>query len=133
MGHLKASRGEVGGAPRLAQDIVSLLKSGQSLATFPEGGIETSVGLREFYLGVFQIAAESGLVIQPLVLTGTRAAMPWPHLVPQALPLGAHFGPPLRAQGTDLGAAVELARQTREWIASQCGEPLVHQRLRREK
>jgi 1-acyl-sn-glycerol-3-phosphate acyltransferase len=133
MGHLKASRGEVGGAPQLAQDIVEKLRQGHTLAAFPEGGLETSPGLREFNLGVFQVAAENGLVIQPLVLKGTRAAMAWPNLVPLPLPLEAHYGPPLRAQGTDLVAAAELARQARQWIADHCGEPIVQQRLRRER
>ena len=133
MGYLKVSRGEVGGAPQLAQEIVEKIRQGHSLATFPEGGLESSPGLREFNLGVFQIAAENGLVVQPLVLRGTRSAMPWPQLVPQAGPMEAHYGPALRAEGSDLVAAVELARQAREWIGERCQEPLLHQRLRRER
>jgi 1-acyl-sn-glycerol-3-phosphate acyltransferase len=133
MGHLKVTRGEAGGAPQLAQNIVERIQQGHTLAAFPEGGLETSPGLREFNLGVFQVAAENHLVIQPVVLKGTRTAMPWPHLVPLPMQLEAHFGPPLRAQGTDLVAAVELARQARQWIGEQCGEPILQQRLRRER
>jgi len=133
MGHLKASRGEVGGAPRLAQEILEVIHRGQSLACFPEGGLETSPGLREFNLGVFQVAAEHGLTVQPVVLRGTRRSMPWPRLVPQPTTLEIEFGPCLTAPDQDLSGAVELARLSRVWLAEQCGEPLLQQRLRRER
>ena len=132
MSYLKISRGEPGGAPRLARDIVDRIQAGHTLAAFPEGGLETTPGLREFNLGVFQVAAENGLCIQPMVLIGTRKAMPWPTLVPRPTILEVEFGPPMFAAGKDLGDAVELARQARQWVAERCGEDLLQQRLRRE-
>lgn len=132
MGHLKISRGEAGGAPRLAREMVQRVQAGHTLAAFPEGGLETTPGLREFNLGVFQVAAENGLCVQPMVLVGTRQAMPWPTLVPKPMQLEVEFGPPMYAQGKELADAVELARQARQWVADRCGEDLLNQRLRRE-
>lgn len=132
MGHLKISRGEAGGAPRLAREMVETVRQGHTLAAFPEGGLETTPGLREFNLGVFQVAAENGLTIQPMVLVGTRQSMPWPTLVPKPMTLEVEFGPPMQARGPELADAVELARQARQWIAERCGEDLLNQRLRRE-
>jgi 1-acyl-sn-glycerol-3-phosphate acyltransferase len=132
MKHLKISRGEAGGAPRLAREMVERVQAGHTLAAFPEGGLETTPGLREFNLGVFQVAAENGLTIQPVVLIGTRKAMPWPTLVPQPMTLEVEFGPPMQARGQELADAVDLARHTRQWIAERCGEDLLNQRLRRE-
>ncbi len=132
MGHLKISRGEAGGAPRLAREIVERVQAGHTLAAFPEGGLETTPGLREFNLGVFQVAAENGLYVQPMVLMGTRQAMPWPNLVPRPMQLEVEFGPVMYARGQELADAVELARQARQWVAERCGEDLLNQRLRRE-
>jgi 1-acyl-sn-glycerol-3-phosphate acyltransferase len=132
MGHLKISRGEAGGAPRLARDMVERVQAGHTLAAFPEGGLETTPGLREFNLGVFQVAAENGLAVQPMVLVGTREAMPWPTLVPKPIEIVVEFGPPMYAPGKELADAVELARQARQWVAERCGEDLLNQRLRRE-
>ena len=132
MGHLKISRGEAGGAPRLAREMVERVQAGHTLAAFPEGGLETTPGLREFNLGVFQVAAENGLCVQPMVLVGTRQAMPWPTLVPRPIQLEVEFGPPMYAPGKELADAVELARQARQWVAERCGEDLLNQRLRRE-
>ncbi|MBN9418934.1 hypothetical protein ABS71_02070 [bacterium SCN 62-11] len=132
MGHLKISRGEAGGAPRLAREMVDRVRAGHTLAAFPEGGLETTPGLREFNLGVFQVAAENGLCVQPMVLIGTRQAMPWPTLVPVPMQLTVEFGPPMYAHGTELADAVELASRARQWVAERCGEDLLNQRLRRE-
>ncbi len=132
MGHLKISRGEAGGAPRLAREMVERVQAGHTLAAFPEGGLETTPGLREFNLGVFQMAAENGLCVQPMVLVGTRQAMPWPTLVPRPTQLEVEFGPPMFAAGKELADAVELASRARQWVAERCGEDLLNQRLRRE-
>ncbi len=132
MGHLKASRGKAGAAPELAQHVGQVVRTGGKVLGFPEGGVESAPGLRQFNLGMFQIAAEAGLPVQCVALQGTRQAMPWPQLVPRAGELVVHFGPLLRAEQPDLVGAAALARQARHWIAEHCGEPMLQQRLRRE-
>lgn len=132
LGHLKASRGQAGAAPELARSIREVIDRGAKVAAFPEGGVESAAGLRQFNLGMFQLAAEAGLPVQVVALVGTRQAMPWPQLVPVPGRLEVHFGPVLRASSPDLMGAAELARQARLWIGEHCGEPLVQQRLRRE-
>ena len=132
MGHLKASRGQAGAAPELAREIREVIGRGAKVAAFPEGGVESAPGLRQFNLGLFQLAAEAGLPVQVVALVGTRRAMPWPQLVPSPTELQVCFGPVFRPTSADLMGAAELARQARHWIAEHCGEPLLQQRLRRE-
>jgi 1-acyl-sn-glycerol-3-phosphate acyltransferase len=132
LGHLRATRGDTNKASQVAEEMQRLLAQGESVATFPEGGLETSPGLRPFALGAFQVAAQSGLPIQPLAIIGTRQAMAWPHLVPKRTRLVARYGPILHANGSDIAAAAELARRCRDWLAANCGEPLLQERLRRQ-
>lgn len=131
MGHLKVTRGDTEGAARLASEVGDLLARGHSLATFPEGGIETSQGLRPFASGAFWAAAQAGLPVVPVVLKGTRQALPWPKLILTRGPLEVIIGPALRPAEASWQESLTLARLSREWIGERCGEPLVEERLRR--
>ncbi|NNB87365.1 1-acyl-sn-glycerol-3-phosphate acyltransferase [Corallococcus exiguus] len=55
---------------------VELLKGGQSVLIFPEGGRSRSGGLLEAKKGVGLIAKRAGVPIVPVALTGTEKLMP---------------------------------------------------------
>ena len=55
---------------------VDLLKGGQSVLIFPEGGRSRSAGLLQAKKGVGLIAKRAGVPIVPVALTGTQKLMP---------------------------------------------------------
>ncbi|RKH06717.1 1-acyl-sn-glycerol-3-phosphate acyltransferase [Corallococcus praedator] len=55
---------------------VELLKGGQSVLIFPEGGRSRSAGLLQAKKGVGLIAKRAGVPIVPVALTGTQKLMP---------------------------------------------------------
>lgn len=132
MGHLPVTRGDTEGASKLTREVVAALRAGSSVATFPEGGIETSPGLRPFALGVFQVAVENRLPVVPVSLRGTRIALPWPKVVVKPTTIVVNIGPPLQAQGDQWEHALQLAQESRQWIGQHCAEAKVQQRLRRQ-
>jgi 1-acyl-sn-glycerol-3-phosphate acyltransferase len=98
--------------------------SGASLAFFPEGTFETQPGLLRFHSGAFVAAARSGYPIVPVVIRGTRRAMPshrwWPHpgvieveVLPAITPTAA----------TPEAAVLELKARARALILARLGEP----------
>lgn len=131
LGHLPVHRGDPAAAEAQRQTMREKLERGESLAIFPEGGIEITPGLRPFALGAFQLAAETGVPVIPVAMQGTRAAQPWPRVVPFPVPLLAAVGPPLYPEGSDWDSTLALSNQVRNWIAEHCGDPISHRRLRR--
>ena len=132
LGYLRVTRGDPEAVFSHACEMRAVLQQGDSLAAFPEGGFEPDPGLRPFALGVFQVAAETGVPVVPVAISGTREAQPWPSVVPRPGKLRVVLGTPLTPSGTEWRDVVGLARAAREWIAQRCGEPLVGRRLRRE-
>jgi 1-acyl-sn-glycerol-3-phosphate acyltransferase len=130
LGHLQVRRGD---PSRVRSEIerVRAVLEGETLAAFPEGGLDLVEGLRPFALGIFQAAAEAGVPVVPVALAGTRASLPWPRLVPRPGRLRVVFGEALRARDSSWGEVVELARRARAFIAEHCGEPLREARLQR--
>ena len=130
-GHIPVHRGDPEVAEQQEKEFVERLSRGESLAIFPEGGIEVTPGLRPFALGAFRLAAQNGVPIIPVALTGTRKAQPYPKMIPFPTPVQAIVGSPLYAEGDEWQHVLELSNQSREWMAEYCGDPLSHRRLRR--
>ncbi|HEU5174325.1 MAG TPA: AMP-binding protein, partial [Gemmatimonadaceae bacterium] len=59
-----------------ANAIVDRLRGGESVMFFPEGTFGKLVGLRPFRLGAFEAAVEARAPVVPVVLRGTRQALP---------------------------------------------------------
>lgn len=129
LGILPVVRGKARGAPEQARRLARVLRSGDSIAGYPEGGLEISMGLRPFMLGLFQAACEAGVPVVVVALRGTRRSLPWPRLVPRRGRLEVEFLGVLQPSGNDFAASVQLAQEARRLIASRCGEPLVSDRL----
>jgi 1-acyl-sn-glycerol-3-phosphate acyltransferase len=131
LGHIPVHRGDPDVAAAQEQEFEARVLAGESLAIFPEGGLEVTAGLRPFALGAFQLAAKLGVPVIPVALRGTRAAQPVPKLIPNPVPLMAVIGPPMVAEGTDWDSTLKLSNQARAWIAEECGDPISNRRLRR--
>jgi len=132
MGYVAVRRGHAGSAAAEVERVGAVLAEGDCVAAFPEGGLEQSPGLRPFTLGIFHAAVAGDVPVIPLSIDGARRALPWPQQIPNPGVIRVTFGAPLLGEGEPFEAATGLARRAREEIARHCGEPLAHQRLRRE-
>lgn len=131
LGHIPVHRGDADVAEAQGKELEERLRRGETLAIFPEGGVEVTPGLRPFALGAFQLAARTGVPVIPVALQGTRKAQPYPEVVPRRVQLQATFGDPMTPASAQWDSVVELCQQARSWIANHCGDPLSHRRLRR--
>jgi len=131
LGHIPVHRGDPDRAAAQEAELEERLRQGESLAIFPEGGVEVTAGLRPFALGAFRLAARLDVPVIPIALTGTRQAQPVPEMIPNPTPIMAVVGPPMEADDTDWDSILKLSNQARAWIAEECGDPLSHKRLRR--
>ena len=71
MGHLSFDRSDPQSRLRQAADLENFLREGESVFVFPEGTF-TGSGVRQFQLGAFKAAVETGVPIIPVSLRGTR-------------------------------------------------------------
>lgn len=75
---------------------VRLLRHGQPVAMFPEGGRQFSGHLGKTRVGVGWLAASAKVPVIPLLLEGTRAALPPGAWWPRRAKIRVAFGPQLR-------------------------------------
>ncbi len=129
-GHLSVERGKA--SDRALEEMGAVLRRGDCLASFPEGGLEHAPGLRPFTLGAFEVAARAGAPVVPVTLHGSRAVMPDRRFAPRPAHVVVTVGEPLRSQNADFEQVLRLSLEARQQIAHLCGEPLLDSRLRRE-
>ncbi|WP_067469219.1 AMP-binding protein [Nocardia amamiensis] len=106
------------------QRLVEEARHGECLVVFPEGGLSPVPGLRPFHMGAFVIAAQAGLPVVPVAISGTRAMM-WPDHGAIIRRGAIHFvvGEAILPAGDGWDAAVGLERAARAAIAEHCREP----------
>ena len=131
LGHIPVHRGDPEAAAAQEQLLLQRLEQGESLAIFPEGGVETTRGLRPFALGAFRLAALANVPIIPIALQGTRVAQTYPEVVPKPTPIMAVIGPVMEPKGESWKEMLAHSNQARDWVAEHCGDPISHRRIRR--
>ncbi len=67
-GTLFHQRGSNDSLARVMDDMRGRLRAGSSVAVFPEGGTGTGERLRPFHARIFQVALDTGAVIQPVAI-----------------------------------------------------------------
>ena len=110
---------------RGVEDVQALeerVRNGDSLVFFPEGTFRAQPGLLPFRIGAFTVAAHAGLTVVPVTLNGTRTLLRGEALHPHFSRLQVWVNPPLRAQGTDWQAALQLRDAARSQILSRLQE-----------
>ena len=75
-GYIPLKRGDADSGRRALLKAQEWLKRGVSVLFFPEGTRSLDGQIREFKPGAFKLALETGTDILPLVITGTREAIP---------------------------------------------------------
>jgi 1-acyl-sn-glycerol-3-phosphate acyltransferase len=99
-----------------AQRMAEMAQAGRTLLVFPEGTFRADPGLLPFHLGGFLAAAQAGVPVVPLVLTGTRemlAAGRWlPRRAALAVTALPPVAPPARATTDGLADAQRASAPT---------------------
>jgi 1-acyl-sn-glycerol-3-phosphate acyltransferase len=110
-----------------ARDTRKLMKraaAGGSLAFFPEGTFSMQPGLLPFRAGAFAIAARAGLPVLPVVIRGTRHALPPGTLLPQPGRIEVELLPQIDTPSSSEDAPVSVVRDAaRSAILARLGEP----------
>lgn len=109
-----ADPGAVRGAARL-------LKAGQAVMIFPEGGRTLDGRLQRFKPGAFRLACSLGAPILPVTIIGGHESWPPQRLIPRPGRITIVYHPPVAPEpgAPPRVAAPELARRVRAAIASR--------------
>ncbi len=100
-----------------------LVQSGTSLVFFPEGTFTRMPGLLPFRMGAFVAAAESGVSLVPVTLSGTRTVLRDGSWLPRRGILKVTFERPLQPTGNGWAAAADLRQRAFAAILARSGEP----------
>ena len=113
-------------AARGVEDVrrfTDLARRGERLAIFPEGTFTRQSGLRPFLMGAFVIAADAGIPVVPVTLSGAREILRDKSWLPARGHVHLRIGPPIHPQGTGWQAAVALRDQARSAMLALGSEP----------
>jgi 1-acyl-sn-glycerol-3-phosphate acyltransferase len=109
------------------------LRKGESVFVFPEGTFTRDPGVRQFQLGAFKAAVETGVPIIPVSLRGTRKILPDGAILPRpsdvTITLSSPIFPLARsgdagAGGADWHELIRLRDTVRELVAKNSGETM---------
>ena len=75
-GYIKLKRGDKESITQMMDDAEKVLKQGSSIFIFPEGTRSPDGNMKDFKLGAFILAKKLKLPIQPVIVEGTRYALP---------------------------------------------------------
>jgi 1-acyl-sn-glycerol-3-phosphate acyltransferase len=107
-----------------ARRVLRNVAGGHSLVFFPEGTFTPTPGLLRFRTGAFASAARAGCPVVPVVVRGTRRALPPSGALPRPGRITVEILPSLTAEGSDTEAAIgELRDRARAMILGALGEP----------
>jgi 1-acyl-sn-glycerol-3-phosphate acyltransferase len=123
IGTLFVRRTDIEGGVEDARKVLAASRSGERIVSFPEGTLTRMPGLLGFRVGSFLVAAEGGIPVVPIVISGTRSALRGGQWFPRSAKIGVHIGTAMRAEGSDFSAAVRLRDAVRERMLALCGEP----------
>ncbi|HET8997434.1 MAG TPA: lysophospholipid acyltransferase family protein, partial [Acetobacteraceae bacterium] len=123
LGTVFLRRTEAAGGVADAAAALPVLRGGAHLVWFPEGTLTRMPGLLGFHLGAFLVAAEAGVPVVPVTISGTRAVLRGGQWFPRPGAIQVRIGRALMPDGRDFAAAVRLRDRTRAAILAQCGEP----------
>jgi 1-acyl-sn-glycerol-3-phosphate acyltransferase len=99
------------------------IQQGRSLVFFAEGTFSRAPGLRPFRMGAFVVAAQAGVPVVPMAISGTRSILRAEQWFPQRGTVSVTIGTPSMPPGCDWNAAIALRDAIRGQILRYCGEP----------
>ena len=117
--YVALTRGDPKSIEQMMQGCRKHLQSGSSVMMFPEGTRSVDGQIKPFKHGAFTLACELDLEVVPIVVEGTRDALPKHGLMLEhkwSLPVRVHVLPPVRAQAGE-SAAMLMERVRGQMIA----------------
>jgi len=106
-----------------ARELADGVREGESPMLFPEGTFWRAPGLRQFHMGAFAAAAQSGRPVLPVALHGTRSVLRGGSWLPRRHPVEVFIGAPLWPKAKGWEEALRLRDEARKTILEHCGEP----------
>jgi 1-acyl-sn-glycerol-3-phosphate acyltransferase len=103
--------------------VLQAVQQGRSMVFFAEGTFGRAPGLRPFRMGAFVVAAQAGVPVVPMAISGTRSILRAEQWFPQRGTVFVTIGMPSMPQGSDWNAAIVLRDAVRGQILRYCGEP----------
>ncbi len=109
----------------------NLLRQGETVAVFPEGGIVDSLGEQGFKAGVGMLASMTGAPVLPVYLSGSNTLFTWPMWVSGKAWMALHIGEPIDTGGSrgkgvrnriSERVAEALQEMERKFLAARRGE-----------
>ena len=131
MGHLSFDRSDAESRLHQAAEMEDFLRKGESVFVFPEGTFTRDPGVRQFQLGAFKAAVETGAPIIPVSLRGTREFLPDGAFLPRPSEVTITLSAPIfpratsgdaAAGGADWHELIRLRDSVRESVAKNSGE-----------
>ena len=74
--HISFSRGKMASVKKVYQQAANWLRSGMSVAFFPEGTRSKTGRMGKFQNGAFKLAIREKIAVLPIAISGTREAIP---------------------------------------------------------
>ena len=116
-------RYDVSGSLADTKALMTLARQGRTLVFFPEGTFTRRVGLSEFYLGAFKVAADANLPVLPGIIRGTRSMLRSDQWFPRHAAISVEIGEPVMPSGADFASVLQLRDAVRNVMLARCGEP----------
>jgi 1-acyl-sn-glycerol-3-phosphate acyltransferase len=103
---------------RSLKGVIEGIRSGKSLAVFPEGTRSPDGQLQEFKQGVFKIAIRAGVPIVPVSIIGTSKLLPKGSLAPRPGRVDVVIGKPIDTSKYSEKQLPDLIEVTRQAMAA---------------
>jgi 1-acyl-sn-glycerol-3-phosphate acyltransferase len=103
--------------------VLQAVRAGGAMLFFPEGTFKRAPGLLPFRMGAFVVAAQAGVPLVPMAITGTRSILRAEQWFPRRGAVSVTIGTPIMPPGSDWSAAVALRDAARAQILRYTGEP----------
>lgn len=106
-----------------ADQLVQHAQARRSLAFFPEGTFTRMPGLLTFRMGAFSTAAQTGIVVVPVTIRGTRSILRAKSWFPRHGAVSVTISKMIKAEGSGWDSIIKLRDTAHAEILHQCGEP----------
>jgi fatty-acyl-CoA synthase len=125
VGHIRVERGELAGRRDSYRAALAAARDGRLVHFFPEATFTMQGGLRPFRLGAFQLAAELGLPIIPVAISGTREALRDGQRLLDHARIEVKVLPAIPPPQLALSDIARTRNAVRDQLAREVGEPVL--------